>query len=148
VIAGSPEFAADDRTAADGLPLFRPLARPGAAALRLLVPSAAAVTAPAAAVSAATSATAALPTAAAAAAAVAIDVVAPAAAEVELLQVMTSAPRRLAGSGGRWRCDLFPVFDRSFKWVAFHGRPDGKRRQVLFSYLGDPSELWMLGVEV
>jgi hypothetical protein len=108
---------------------FVGLARPGASPLRLLLPHDAAL-------------------------AMAKEVQVP---EVELLQVMTAAPRRMSASSASssassssdlWRCDLFPAFDSSFRWVAFHGRPDGKRRQVLVSYLGDPAELWMLGVQL
>ena len=75
------------------------------------------------------------------------------ASEVELLQVMVATTPKFGGTDSRsresaaWRCELHPAFDRHFKWVAFNGRPDGKRRQVMASYLGDPAELWMLGVQ-
>jgi len=36
---------------------------------------------------------------------------------------------------------MHPAWDRDFRWLAFNGRPGGKRRQVLISYLGDPARL-------
>jgi hypothetical protein len=36
-----------------------------------------------------------------------------------------------------WRCDPHITWDRSYKWIAFNGRPTGGNRQVLISYLGN-----------
>ena len=30
---------------------------------------------------------------------------------------------------------MHPAWDRDFRWLAFNGRPGGKRRQVLISYI-------------
>jgi len=96
------------------------------------------------------------------------------ASEVELLQVMSSPSLRLSGrlpssfsspsgkvstranSNARgdaaarklaWRGHMRPALDRSAHWVAFHGRPSGQQQQVLVAYLGDPDQLWLLGVQ-
>ena len=56
-------------------------------------------------------------------------------------------PRTFQGGASKaresmaWRCDMHPAWDRDFRWLAFNGRPGGKRRQVLISYLGDPARL-------
>lgn len=70
--------------------------------------------------------------------------------EVELLQVMAAASGRVRGVGAAaeaWRLEVSPALDREGRWMAFDGRPDGKRRQVLVSYLGDwgrgPGPRWL-----
>lgn len=95
------------------------------------------------------------------------------ASEVELLQVMSTPSLRFSGrlsssfssplgktsnkqasSAGEaamrklaWRGHLRPALDRNSNWVAFHGRPNGQQQQVLVTYLGDPDQLWLLGVQ-
>ena len=74
------------------------------------------------------------------------DFLAVEAVELELLQVRSTSRPEFGGmdksrESMAWRCDMHPAWDRSFRWLAFNGRPDGERRQVLVSFMGDPEGL-------
>ncbi len=36
-----------------------------------------------------------------------------------------------------WRCDLHSTFDSKHNWIVYNGRPEGKGRQIMMSYIGN-----------
>lgn len=63
--------------------------------------------------------------------------------EVWLMQIQIErndneiSNKKLSKIANSWRCDPHIAWDRSYKWIAFNGRPSGGNRQVLISYLGN-----------